>query len=291
VTMLQRSPTYIVSLPARDKISAFLQRFLPGSVVYELGRVRNIGLQRALYAVSQRYPRFMRDLVVKGAAKQLRGSADVRHFVPRYNPWDQRLCVVPDGDLFRVIRDGKVTIATDEVETFTETGIRLRSGAHLDADVIITATGLSLQLFGGATIEVDGEPLDVSTLLTYKAVLLENLPNAALIFGYVNASWTLKADLAARYLCRLLNHLDATGNTQFVARAHPADRTTGSMLDALKAGYVHRGAAHMPRQGTHGPWKVRNNYLYDARVLRYAPIDDGVLHFTARTAAPARSAT
>jgi cation diffusion facilitator CzcD-associated flavoprotein CzcO len=289
VTMLQRSPTYIISLPARDKISAFLQRFLPGSVVYRLGRMRNIGVQRALYAVSQRYPRFMRDLVVKGAAKQLRGTADVRHFVPSYNPWDQRLCVVPDGDLFQVIRDGKVSIVTDEVETFTEAGIRLRSGAHLDADVIITATGLSLQLFGGAAIEVDGEPLDVSKLLTYKAVLLENLPNAALIFGYINASWTLKADLAARYICRLLNHLDATGATQVVARAHPADRTTGSMLDALKAGYVRRGGAVLPRQGTHGPWKVRNNYLYDARVLRYGPIDDGVLHFTARTATPARS--
>jgi cation diffusion facilitator CzcD-associated flavoprotein CzcO len=284
VTMLQRSPTYIISLPARDAISAFLQRFLPSSTVYKLGRLRNVALQRAIYALAKARPRFVRDLVVRGAGRELRGATELRHFTPKYDPWDQRLCVVPDGDLFRAIRDGKVSVVTDEVETFTETGIRLRSGAELDADVIVTATGLTLQLLGGAALEVDGEPVPVSRLLTYKAVLLENLPNAALVFGYVNASWTLKADLAARYVCRLLNHMDAHGHSQVLAKARPGDRAAGSILDALTAGYVQRGNDKLPRQGTRGPWKVRNDYLRDAAVLRYAPIDDGILRFTTEPA-------
>lgn len=279
VTMLQRSPTYIISLPARDAISVFLQRFLSSSTVYKLGRIRNVALQRAIYALAKAYPRFVRNLVVKLAARELGGTTELRHFTPKYDPWDQRLCVVPDGDLFQTIRDGKVSIVTDEVETFTETGIRLRSGAELDADVIITATGLTLQLLGGATLDVDGEPVPVNQLLTYKAVLLENLPNAALVFGYINASWTLKADLAARYVCRLLNHMDAHGHTRVVASARPADRAADSILNALNAGYVRRGNDKLPRQGTNGPWKVRNHYLRDAASLRYGPIDDGVLRF------------
>ncbi|MFL6142006.1 MAG: flavin-containing monooxygenase [Labedaea sp.] len=289
VTMLQRSPTYIVSLPAQDKISAVLQRFLPTRVVYQLGRVRNVGFQRAIYALAKRYPRFVRNLVVKGAERQLRGAAELRHFMPKYDPWDQRLCVVPDGDLFRAIRDGRVGVVTDEVETFTETGIRLRSGAELDADVIVAATGLNLRMLGGATLEVDGRPVEVNRLLTYKAVLLEDVPNAALVFGYVNASWTLKADLAARYVCRLLNYLDDRGHTQVVARAAAADRTEESVLSALNAGYVRRGNDMLPRQGTHGPWRVTNNYLRDARMLRYGPIADPALRFTTSPAtAPAR---
>jgi cation diffusion facilitator CzcD-associated flavoprotein CzcO len=279
VTMLQRSPTYIVSLPAKDKISAFLQRFLPSPVVYQLGRVRNVAFQRLIYAMAKRFPNAVRKLVLKGAEANLKGAADLRHFEPKYDPWDQRLCVVPDGDLFRTIRDGKVSIVTDEVETFTEKGIRLRSGATLDADLIITATGLRLQLLGGAVLEVDGEPVEVGNRLTYKAVLLENLPNAALVFGYINASWTLKADLAARYVCRLLNHMAAEGHSTVVATAPARFRRGESILSALNSGYVRRGNDMLPRQGTHGPWRVRNDYLHDTRVLRYGPIDDGILEF------------
>jgi cation diffusion facilitator CzcD-associated flavoprotein CzcO len=280
VTMLQRSPTYVVALPARDAISALLKRFLPASTVYQLGRGRNVLLQRALYRLSRRYPDAMRNLMVRGADRALRGTTELRHFTPGYDPWDQRLCVVPDGDLFAAIRDGKVSVVTDEVEMFTETGIQLRSGTRLDADVIITATGLNLRMLGGASLEVDGEPLAVHELLTYKAVLLENMPNAALVFGYINASWTLKADLAARYVCRLLNHMDAHGYTQVVARARPADRTSESVLAALNSGYVRRGNPKLPRQGTHGPWRVTNDYLRDRAMLRRGPIDDGILRFS-----------
>jgi cation diffusion facilitator CzcD-associated flavoprotein CzcO len=280
VTMLQRSPTYIVALPAQDKISAVLQRFLPPSAVYQLGRLRNIALQRAFYSLARTFPRFVRDLVLKGADRALGGGTELRHFTPKYDPWDQRLCVVPDGDLFQAIRDGKVSIVTDEVDTFTKTGVKLRSGVELDADVIITATGLTLQMLGGATLEIDGKPVPVNQLLTYKAVLLEELPNAALVFGYINASWTLKADLAARYVCRLLNHMDANGYTRVVAKAAPADRARDSILNALNSGYVRRGNDKLPRQGTRGPWKVTNNYLRDAAVLRFGAIDDGHLHFS-----------
>lgn len=290
VTMLQRSPSYILALPATDKLSALLRRFLPAATVYRFGRARNVFLQRTLYRLAKSYPRAVRNLVVRGAEKQLRGATELRHFIPKYSPWDQRLCVVPDGDLFRTIREGKVSVVTDEVDTFTENGIRLRSGEELPADVIITATGLTLQLLGGARLDVDGEPLEVSKSLTYKAVLLENLPNAALVFGYVNASWTLKADLAARYVCRLLNHMDAHGYTEVVARAHAADRGVESMLSALNSGYVRRADDKLPRQGTHGPWRVSNDYQRDVKTLCHDPIDDGILQFTANRTSTETSA-
>jgi cation diffusion facilitator CzcD-associated flavoprotein CzcO len=289
VTMLQRSPTYIVSLPAEDKISANLRRVLPASVVYKLARRRNIGIQRAIYALAKARPNAVRKLVLKGAERQLKGTSDLRHFSPKYDPWDQRLCIVPDGDLFKSIRDGKASIVTDRIESFTETGISLESGDELEADLIITATGLNVQLMGGATLEVDGSPVAVNQAVTYKGVLLEGVPNAAIVFGYVNASWTLKADIAAEYACRLINHMDAHGYTQVVAHAQEADRGEGSVLAALNSGYVRRGNDHLPRQGTHGPWKVRNDYLRDVPVLRRAPIEDGILEFSRVRSAPKRA--
>jgi cation diffusion facilitator CzcD-associated flavoprotein CzcO len=285
VTMLQRSPTYVLSVPAQDKISGLLQRFLPESAVYRFGRMRNVGLQRGVYALAKRYPRFLRTLIVKGAGRELRGATELRHFTPKYDPWDQRLCIVPDGDLFRTIREGKVSMVTDEIDTFTETGVKLRSGGHLDADLIITATGLNLQMLGGATLTVDGEPVAVNRSLTYKAVLLEGVPNAALVFGYINASWTLKADIAARYVCRLLNHMDANGYTTAVARARESDRDGESILDALNSGYVRRAIDRLPRQGTNGPWRVTNNYRSDFRTLREGEIADGILRFGTTPAA------
>lgn len=288
VTMLQRSPSYIVSLPAVDKISATMRRVMPNSVVYQLARTRNIAIQRAMYAFAKARPEIMRSMVVKGAQRQLKGTSDIKNFTPKYDPWDQRLCVVPDGDLFRAIRSGQADIVTDRIERFTRNGIRLESGDELAADIIVAATGLNVQMLGGAALEVDGEPVPINKSVTYKGVLLEGVPNAALIFGYINASWTLKADLAAEYMCRLINYMDAHGYMQAVACAQDADRAEGSVLGALNSGYVRRGNDHLPRQGTNGPWKVRNDYLRDAPLLRYAPIDDGILRFatTPVSAAP-----
>jgi Predicted flavoprotein involved in K+ transport len=280
VTMLQRSPSYIMSLPSVDKITEGLRRMLPDDVVYRLTRRRNIVLQRALYRLSRAQPRVMRNLILKGAERQLRGKADLKHFNPRYQPWDQRLCVVPDGDLFRVIRKGQADIVTDTIERFTPTGIRLTSGKELDADIIVTATGLSLQMLGGASVEVDGEPVWVHDVLTYKAVMLEDVPNAIMVFGYTNASWTLKADLAGEYACRLLNHMAANGYTRVVAHADGAERDTGSVLGSLNSGYVRRADDRLPRQGRRGPWRVHNDYLRDAPMLRRGAIDDGVLRFS-----------
>ncbi|HEV7205126.1 MAG TPA: NAD(P)/FAD-dependent oxidoreductase [Jatrophihabitans sp.] len=280
ITMLQRSPSYILSLPAEDKISAGMRKVLPKSVVYKLSRARNIGMQRAIYALAKARPNLVRSIVQKGAERSLKGAADIKHFTPKYDPWDQRLCIVPDGDLFRVIREGKADIVTDTIASFTETGIRLDSGETLDADIIVTATGLTVQLLGGTTVEVDGEPITPSQGATYKGVLLDGVPNAAIVFGYINASWTLKADLAAHYVCRLLNHMDEHGYTQVVARTTEADREEGSMLGALSSGYVKRGEAQLPRQGVAGPWRLTHSYLRDVPMLRRSPIDDGVLTFS-----------
>ena len=280
VTMLQRSPTYIVSLPAVDKIAAAMRKFLPEMTVYRLSRIRNIGIQRLSYVASRKYPNFMRKVIVGGARRQLGPDADLRDFSPTYRPWDQRLCVVPDGDLFRVIREGKADVVTDTVDTFTETGIRLKSGKEIEADIIVAATGLQIQMLGGATLEVDGEPLHLNEVLTYKSVLIEGVPNAAMIFGYTNASWTLKADIAAQYAVRLLNYLDQNGYQKVVARAQPSDRGTDSVLGSLDSGYVRRGNEHMPRQGTRPPWIVLNNYIRDAQTLKRARFDDGLLEFS-----------
>ncbi|MEO9138161.1 MAG: NAD(P)/FAD-dependent oxidoreductase [Jatrophihabitans sp.] len=280
VTMLQRSPSYVVSLPAVDKISAGLRKVLPAGVVYKLARARNIGIQRAMYALAKARPGIMRGIVIKGAKRQLKGTSDVKHFTPEYDPWDQRLCVVPDGDLFKTIRSGRADVVTDRIDHFTAGGIRLESGAELKADVIVSATGLTVQMLGGASVEVDGEPVVLNRRVTYKGVLLEGVPNAAMIFGYVNASWTLKADISSEYICRLLTHMDEHGWNQVVVHAVDSDRDEGSVLGALNSGYVRRGNDHMPRQGTNGPWKVRHNYLHDAPMLTRKPIDDGVVQFT-----------
>jgi cation diffusion facilitator CzcD-associated flavoprotein CzcO len=226
-------------------------------------------------------PNAVRRFVARGVQRQLGEDVDMRDFTPKYDPWDQRLCVVPDGDLFRAVRSGKAEIVTDRIKTFTPTGIELESGRQLDADIVITATGLTVQLLGGASLEVDGEPVAINQRVTYKGVLLEGVPNAALIFGYVNASWTLKADIAAEYACRLLNHMDRHGYGKAVVHATDADRSDESVMSALNSGYVRRGNAQLPRQGTRGPWRVTNNYLRDVPTLRRGPIDDGVIQFSA----------
>jgi cation diffusion facilitator CzcD-associated flavoprotein CzcO len=287
VTMLQRSPTYIVSLPAVDKVSVKMRRLLPDRLVYRLTRARNIAVQRAMFAFSRRRPELMKKLVLAGARKQLGPDADLSHFTPSYNPWDQRLCVVPDGDLFAAVRSGRAEVVTDAVDTFTPDGIRLASGRELLADIVVTATGLQVQLLGGAEITVDGEPVAINRVMTYKGVLVEDVPNFAMVFGYTNASWTLKADLSSEYVARLLRYMDEHGFTEVVPRA-PDDevRGAGSVMSSLRSGYVRRGDDKLPRQGLRPPWQVMNNYLRDAPMMRRSRIDDGILRFS-RTS-PAR---
>ncbi len=254
VTMLQRSPTYILPVPETDPVASPLAKLrVPEGLIYKSGRARNILLQQALYKLCRAQPALARRVLLAAVRAQLRGRVDMKHFTPSYNPWDERLCVVPNGDLFRVLRRGEATIVTDHIETFTETGIRLKSGEELTADIVVSATGLQIQLAGGAEIEVDGVPVDTRERLLYKGVLMDGVPNSMLVIGYTNASWTLKADLASEYFCRLLKHMDEHGHDQVLPVADDADRSDVSVMgDSMRSGYIQRGDAVMPRQGIAG---------------------------------------
>ena len=278
VTMLQRSPTYIATVPERDELSVKLRRFLPEMVVYRMARARNIGLQRLVYRLSKQRPGLVRRALLAAARRQLGDDIDMKHFRPSYNPWDERLCAVPNGDLFKVLRRGEASIVTDHIDTFTENGIRLKSGEELDADIVITATGLDLQLLGGAELSVDGETREPRDVLVYKGVMLRDVPNMAMVFGYTNASWTLKADIAAEYVCRLLNYMSRKGLQQVTPKDHDGSDTDKTFLD-LQSGYVQRAAHRLPRQGDKAPWKVLSNYLYDLPRLRYGRLNDDALEF------------
>lgn len=279
VTMLQRSPTYIISVPAIDPLAKAMQKFLPDSWVYAISRKRNIAIQLVIYYGAKRFPNFFRKMLLGGVRRQL-PEDQMHHFTPSYAPWDQRLCAVPNGDLFKVIRDGKASVVTDHIESFTETGIKLKSGDTLDADIVISATGLNVRMLGGIEMDVDGEKREPKGVLTYKAVLVQDAPNLAAVFGYTNAPWTLKADLAAEYICRLINHMDKHG----YKNVRPRD-TEGcaiseeSVMDALNSGYVKRGADNLPRQGTKEPWRVMNHYKNDKKMMLKDPIEDEFLEF------------
>ncbi|MET3652320.1 flavin-containing monooxygenase [Dyella japonica] len=277
VTMLQRSPAYILSLPRFDKISAVLQRFLPKALVFRMARRRNIFLTRLIYKAARRWPDKVRDFLVSGVRKKLGPDADMRHFTPNYQPWDQRLCVVPDGDLFEAIKSGKASVVTDSVATFTEHGVQLASGATLEADIIITATGLDMQTLGGMQLQVDDQPRRMGELVTYKGVLLQDTPNFACIFGYTNAPWTLKADLAAKYVCRLLAYMQEQGARVVTPRAPADEGQDESIMGALTSGYVQRGAPVLPKQGRQVPWRVLNNYERDCEMLLKWPVADDAL--------------
>jgi cation diffusion facilitator CzcD-associated flavoprotein CzcO len=281
VTMLQRSPTYITALPADDPVAVGMKAAkVPEKLAYRIGRARNIALQRASFQLSRTNPEAAKKLLLAAVRMQVGSGIDMRHFTPSYNPWDQRLCVVPNGDLFKVLRSGKASIVTDRIETFTETGIRLVSGEELPADLVISATGLSVQMLGGMSVEVDGEPVVTRDRVVYKGAMLDGVPNAVMVLGYTNASWTLKADLAAEYFCRVLNHMKANGFTRVEAVAADGDRGADSVMGgALTSGYIQRGDAVMPRQGTNGPWQVINNYFRDRKLLRKGALEDGVLTF------------
>jgi cation diffusion facilitator CzcD-associated flavoprotein CzcO len=282
VTMLQRSPTYVVARPARDPIARRLRGLVPAGVADALVRWKNVALAIFTYGLSRRRPERVKALITKAARHQLGEAFDVdRHFAPDYDPWDQRLCLVPDGDLFQVLREGRATIVTDRIETFTPTGLRLASGAELAADVIVSATGLVVKLFGGVALTVGGEPVDASERLVYKGMMLSDVPNMALAFGYTNASWTLKCDLTARYVCRLLKHMKRHATP--VCMPHPKGNDLGHepMLD-FTSGYVERAAHILPGQGRKAPWRVHQNYILDFLALRTRSVNDGTMRFLKR---------
>jgi cation diffusion facilitator CzcD-associated flavoprotein CzcO len=277
--MLQRSPSYYFSVPSRDGLTQALLHLLPRRQAFAFARWRNRVLALGLYAAARRWPQAMRRFLLAGVRRQLRGATDMRHFTPAYEPWDQRLCIVPDADLFVAIRDGRASVDTDEIAGFDGRNVLLRSGRRLEANILVTATGLQIQLFGGMRITIDGKPYLPQQHLTYKGVLLEGLPNFAWIVGYTNASWTLKADLASGYLCRLIQHLDAHGLGVAVARDVEGCMLDESVMGNLNSGYIQRGGALLPRQGTKAPWRVTHHYPSDKAQLQDGPIDDGVLVF------------
>jgi cation diffusion facilitator CzcD-associated flavoprotein CzcO len=279
VTMLQRSPGYVIALPSHDATVRMAGRWLSSETVARLARVRNTALQLAVFEAARRRPEAVRRLLLAQVERQLRGSADMRHFTPSYAPWDQRPCVVPDGDFFRALREGLASVVTDEVARFTPTGIDLRSGAHLKADLVVLATGFELALGGGAALAVDGREVVRSERLTYRSTLLDGVPNFAMVFGYVNVSWTRKADLVFEYVCRLLQHMDRSGHRQVTPRGG-ARFATDEPFVPLRTGYVARGARVMPRQGRGGPWRARQNVFYDMLTLRWAPLRDRFLDFS-----------
>jgi monooxygenase len=289
VTMLQRSPTYVAAQPARDRAAAVFRRVLPEGAAYAATRWKNVLRSMFYYGLARRRPKLMKRLLRKGVQFAVGRGYDVdTHFAPRYDPWDERLCVAPDGDLFHVIREGRASVVTDHIETFTETGLRLRSGAHLDADVIVTATGLKLELLSGITLVVDGEPVDLSRTMAYKGMMYSDMPNLASAFGYTNASWTLKCDLVAQHVCRLLNHMERHGLAQVTPRRNDPSVTEEPVLH-FTSGYVQRALASLPKQGSRPPWRLHQNYVRDLVALRVGRVDDPALEFRAAGAGSART--
>ena len=279
VTMLQRSPTYVISRPAEDFIANGLRRFLPLKLAYLLTRWKNVLLGMLFFQLSRRRPESMKKMILNAVRKELGPEYDVgTHFTPRYNPWDQRLCLVPNGDLFEAIKAGRVDVVTDQIETFTPQGIALRSGKQLAADIVVTATGLNLQLLGGVQVSVDGRAVDLAKTLNYKGMMFSDVPNLASSFGYTNASWTLKCDLTCEYICRLLNHMQKHGYRQCMPRNVDPSVTAEPWID-FSSGYVQRSLSTLPKQGSKIPWKLYQNYAFDIMMLRYGSVDDGVMEF------------
>ena len=260
VTMLQRSPSYVFSVPGFDTISRLLGRFLPAKWVYTFARKRNVAIQRGLYLACRRWPEQMRRVLLTQVRRHIGPKVDMSHFTPNYMPWDERLCPVPNGDLFKVPKSGQASVVTDQVDTFTETGVLLEVGRELDADIVVAATGLDIQMLDGLELTVDGAARELHEQMTYKGVLVENVPNLAWVFGYTNAPWTFKSDIAGAYLCRLFRHMDSHG----LAAATPRDvencAMDSGMLDSLQSGYVQRTKDTLPRQGSKHPWKVLMHY-------------------------------
>ena len=280
VTMLQRSPTYVVARPGRDRIAEVLLRHLPARLAYAIARWKNVLIGTYYYRLARRHPAEVKERLVALAAAQVGPDCDAHtHFSPRYNPWDQRVCLVPDGDLFGAIRAGRASVVTDTIERFEADAIRLASGTRLPADVVVVATGLKLNLLGDIALTIDGKPCRPNESMAYKGMMLSDVPNLALCFGYTNASWTLKADLTSGYVCRLLRHMDRHGAAIVVPRRDPSVATAPFL--SFTSGYVQRALDRLPKQGTRKPWQVRQSYLHDMLAIRFGRIEDGVLRFGA----------
>jgi monooxygenase len=280
VTMLQRSPSYVMSLPAEDPIANLARRLLPVKLAYSLVRWKNVLTIMAVFQLSRRRPRFMKSVIRKGVQKALPPGFDVdTHFKPRYDPWDQRLCLVPDGDLFEAIGAGRASVVTDTIETFTESGLRLTSGTELEADLIVTATGLSIVPLGGIELAVDGREVDLPSTIAYKGMMLEGVPNLGISIGYTNASWTLKCDLTCEYVCRLLNHMDERGLRQCTPVNRDPSVTPVPFID-FTSGYILRAIDTFPRQGSKAPWRLYQNYARDIVALRHGKLEDGAMVFS-----------
>ena len=280
VTMLQRSPTYVVSRPSEDKFANWLRKVLPKRWAYSLTRWRNILLQRYIFDRLQKYPQAAKERIIDMVREELGDDYDVdTHFTPDYNPWDQRLCLVPDSDMFESIRNGSASVVTDHIDTFTEKGLRLKSGEELQADLIITATGLNLQFLSDVVFSVDEVILEPHNALIYRGMMISDVPNMALSMGYTNASWTLKCDLTCDYVCRLINHMDRRGYSSCVAANNNPNLATEPYM-GLAAGYIQRSQHLFPQQGAHVPWRLHQNYIKDIFMLRHNRLDDGVMEFS-----------
>lgn len=279
VTMLQRSPTYYVTRPARDGLANFLRKILPGGIAYRVTRFKNIFMQQYFYNATQRKPAANRERLIEMVRKELPSGYDIKtHFTPRYNPWEQRLCLVPDSDMFSAIASGKAEVVTDQIDHFTAEGIMLASGKALNADIIVCATGLKMEILSGVSIMVDGVAARIGDTFSYKGCMYSDIPNLASSFGYSNASWTLKADLISEYVCRLLNHMRATGKPIVAARAQGVGEAEAGLMN-LTSGYVQRAKGLVPKQGNIDPWIVHHNYTIDKKLMRYGKLEDGALRF------------
>jgi cation diffusion facilitator CzcD-associated flavoprotein CzcO len=280
VTMLQRSPTYIMARPAHDALANWLNQFAPAKLAYAITRWKNVLLGMLFYKLSRSNPERIKQMILKGVKQAMRPGFDVtKHFSPSYKPWDQRVCLIPNADLFKSIREGKASVVTDEIEHFESEGIRLKSGGLLEADLVVTATGLDLLAFGGLAMSVDGAPVDIPKTISYKGLMLNGVPNMAYAMGYTNASWTLKSDLTCNYVGRVLNHM----------AQHQQRQCTPVLLDAsvepenwtdFTSGYVKRSLDKFPKQGNKKPWKLHQNYVLDIFTLRHSKLEDGTLIFT-----------
>lgn len=283
VTMLQRSPTYMATIPAEDRLTTFLRRHLPEMWVYRIARSFRVSLGVLFFSLCRRFPNRMRNLLLRGVRRAVGPEVDMAHFSPRYKPWDERFCAVKGGDLFDAVREGRASVVTDHIDRFTETGVRLKSGEELAADLIVTATGLEIKFFGGVAITVDGAPYDVSKKMCYRAIMLEDLPNLAVTFGYTNSSWTLKADLTSEWICRVLRRMDETGTRIVVPVNRDPDVAHADFLE-FTSGYVRRGLHLLPKMGNKAPWRLKQLYPYDLLMLRHSRLEDGVLQFTGAAA-------
>jgi monooxygenase len=282
VTMLQRSPTYVISRPSQDALANWLRRYLPMRTAYGLARWYNVLFGLYFYNLSRRKPLAVKNWIVTQAQLQLGADYDVKtHFTPRYNPWDQRLCLAPDADFFRAIKSGNAEIVTDEIDAFTESGIRLRSGREIAADIVVTATGLKLKLLGGISVAIDGKPMDFAQTMNFKGVMFSDVPNFAAVVGYTNASWTLKCDLTCAYVARLIKYMDRHGYAACTPRLRDPSVQPEPLID-FSSGYIQRAIDQFPRQGSKKPWRLYQNYVRDLFSLRFGAVSDKELEFSRR---------